>query len=68
VEICEEDALYGCLNFVCIQCRYMAGWTDCSLLAGLVIAWGVSDAIMQTQIDGLLGILYPHDTVSTWSL
>jgi hypothetical protein len=68
VETFEEDALYGCLNFLCIQFRYTTGWTDCALLVGLSIAWGVGDATFQTQIGALLGILYPHDTVSTPSL
>ncbi len=45
----------------------MAGWTDYMLLAGLAIAWGVGDATFNTQISALLGILYPHDTVRTWS-
>jgi hypothetical protein len=52
--------------FFCKQ-EYMAGWTDYMLLAGLAIAWGVGDATFNTQISALLGILYPHDTVRTWS-
>jgi hypothetical protein len=67
VETFEEDALYGCLNFLCIQFRYTTGWTDCALLVGLSIAWGVGDATFQTQIGALLGILYPHDTEAAFA-
>ncbi|CAK9871435.1 unnamed protein product [Sphagnum jensenii] len=47
--------------------EYTTGWTDCALLVGLSIAWGVGDATFQTQIGALLGILYPHDTEAAFA-
>lgn len=52
---------------LCLNHSFGSGTVDLINIIGMTALWGLGDGVFMTQINAVLGILFPHDTEASFS-
>lgn len=52
---------------LCLNHSFGSGTLDLINIIGMTALWGLGDGVFMTQINAVLGILFPHDTEASFS-